>query len=121
MGAKTDERFAREYRLCNSADYKAGFCRSLTKHSGIFIFRARANGRDSARLGFAVSSKAVKRAVVRNRIKRIIRESFRRKRRNLPTRDYVIVYRGPARPDPRRCREALERFWCAEISGAANG
>ena len=49
-----------------------------------------------ARLGLAVSRKVDKRAVVRNRIKRVLRDHFRRERHALPPGDYVVVARAGA-------------------------
>lgn len=49
-----------------------------------------------ARLGLAVSRKVDARAVVRNRIKRVLRDRFRRLRDTLPGGAYVVVARAPA-------------------------
>lgn len=51
------------------------------------------------RLGLAVSRKVDPRAVGRNRIKRILRDSFRLQRARLAAGDYVVV----ARPGASRC------------------
>jgi ribonuclease P protein component len=53
-------------------------------------------GGDGARLGLAVSRKVERRAVVRNRIRRIAREAFRHARAGLPAGDYVLVARRDA-------------------------
>lgn len=45
------------------------------------------------RLGFAIAKKQVKRAVDRNRLKRLFRESFRQSRARLPNKDFVIMVR----------------------------
>ena len=50
-----------------------------------------------ARLGLAVSRKVDPRAVARNRIKRALREEFRRRRAELAPGAYVVVARPPAR------------------------
>jgi ribonuclease P protein component len=50
-----------------------------------------------ARLGLAVSRKVDPRAVGRNRIKRALREEFRRRRAELAPGAYVVVARPPAR------------------------
>ena len=47
-------------------------------------------------MGLAIAKKAVKRAVDRNRIKRIIRESFRHVQHDLPNIDVVIMCRTSA-------------------------
>ncbi len=43
------------------------------------------------RLGFAIAKKQIKRAVDRNRLKRIFRESFRQHQAQLPNKDFVIM------------------------------
>ena len=53
-------------------------------------------GGDVPRLGLAVSRKVSPDAVVRNRIKRALREEFRRIRNALPGGDYVLVARHGA-------------------------
>ncbi|GAB3746388.1 ribonuclease P protein component [Lysobacter olei] len=54
---------------------------------------------EASRLGLAVSRKVDPRAVGRNRIKRILRETFRLHRGRLAAGDYVVV----ARPGASRC------------------
>jgi ribonuclease P protein component len=49
-----------------------------------------------ARLGLAVSRKVDRRAVGRNRIKRLLRDEFRHLRPRLPPGSYVIVARAGA-------------------------
>jgi ribonuclease P protein component len=49
-----------------------------------------------ARLGLAVSRKVDSRAVIRNRIKRVLRDHFRRQRAALAGGAYVVVARPPA-------------------------
>ena len=56
-------------------------------------------GAQPARLGLAVSRKVDPRAVGRNRIKRALRDGFRRHRAQLAGGDYVLV----ARRDAREC------------------
>lgn len=54
---------------------------------------------DASRLGLAVSRKVDPRAVGRNRIKRVLRDTFRLHRARLAAGDYVVV----ARPGASRC------------------
>lgn len=64
-----------------------------------------------ARIGFAVSRKVDRRAVVRNRIKRIARELFRQRRADLPAGDYVFMGRREAASASRaELRRDLERL-----------
>lgn len=72
----------------------------------------------AARIGFAVSRKVDRRAVIRNRIKRVLRDHFRRHRFALAAGAYVVVARPPAArasgPEliaafEHACRQALRR------------
>jgi ribonuclease P protein component len=76
------------------------------------------NDRGHARLGMAVGSRAVPTAVGRNRLRRLIRESFRRHRDGLPAVDVVVIARAPAAGAPNReVFASLARLW-GEIGGA---
>lgn len=55
----------------------------------------RPNGLDTARLGVVVAKKLAKRANVRNLLKRIARELFRRHRAELPAHDLVVRLHAP--------------------------
>jgi ribonuclease P protein component len=57
----------------------------------MFTVLARINGSDAARLGLAVSKKHCKLAVRRNRIKRLVRESFRVHQAELGGLDVVVM------------------------------
>ena len=73
---------------------------------------SRANTMDHARLGLAISARAVPRAVDRNRIKRQTRESFRQHGAALPALDIVLLARAGAGGAARsELRGALERLW----------
>ncbi|MCF7223674.1 ribonuclease P protein component [Marilutibacter chinensis] len=64
-----------------------------------------------ARLGLAVSRKVDPRSVGRNRIKRALRETFRRHRERLPAGDYVVVARpGASRLPGAALRQAFEQL-----------
>ncbi len=86
----------REARLCRAGDFAA-----LRQASGrfggrCFSVRYRQNELGHARMGLAISKRVSKRAVERNRIKRLARESFRRIRHDLPAVDLVLMAREQA-------------------------
>ena len=70
-------RFSRQSRLLKPAEFKLVFQQPIRSGDDCFRILARTNGIKHHRLGMAVSKKACAKAVGRNRIKRVVRESFR--------------------------------------------
>ena len=67
----------------------------------------------------AVGVRAAGGAVNRNRLRRLIRESFRMHREQLPAVDVLVTARGDAAKAPNRAVfESLARFWQA-VAGAS--
>lgn len=62
----------------------------------------RPNGTTCARLGVVVAKKLAKRANVRNLVKRIVREQFRKHRAALPAVDIVMRLHAPVDAATRR-------------------
>jgi ribonuclease P protein component len=71
----------------------------------------------SARLGLIVAKRHVPRAHARNRIKRVLRESFRLRRPELPAFDIVIQV-AQKTDDIAPIREYAERLWADLIASA---
>lgn len=88
--------FPRSARLRSAADFSA--LRSARGRGGNAHFQLRyeSTGHDTARVGLAVSRRVSKRAVERNRIKRLVRETFRRARADLPLVDILVIARPAA-------------------------
>lgn len=86
----------RELRLRLAGDFAALRTSSGRLGGRCFHLRYRPNGLDHARLGLAISKRASKLAVERNRLKRLLRESFRRIRDQLPPVDVVVMAREQA-------------------------
>lgn len=83
-------------RLRRAADFAALRNATGRLQARHFLLRWIETSGDAARLGLAVSRKVSKRAVERNRIKRIIRESFRSQREALPPVDLLVIARTSA-------------------------
>lgn len=83
--------------------------RYANRHFTLLI-RRRTTG--PARLGLAISKKQAKRAVDRNRLKRLIRESFRHRQHQMPTLDVVAMARRAAvAADCETLRESLDTLF----------
>jgi len=70
-------KFSRQSRLLKPAQFKSVFQQPIRSSDDFFRILARVNQENHHRLGMAVSKKACSKAVGRNRIKRVVRESFR--------------------------------------------
>ena len=70
-------KFRRQSRLTQSSQFQRVFRQSQTSGDAYFRVLARANELGHSRLGLAVSKRVARSAVVRNRLKRVVRESFR--------------------------------------------
>ncbi len=70
--------FGKHNRLLTSSDFQRVFDKPPIRapHPSILIL-AKPNRRNAQRLGLVIAKKHVKKAVQRNRLKRLIRESFR--------------------------------------------
>jgi ribonuclease P protein component len=105
-------RFSRNDRLTRPAEFQRVFSHPVKIGSRLFTVLARPNELDHARLGIAVSKKNVRKAVARNRIKRIIRESFRMMRDQLGALDIVVIARRGADGESRgTLRDTLNEQW----------
>jgi len=99
-------------RLRKAGEFEALRARGRRVHEGCFTARLRANDLGHARLGLAIAVKLAGNAVERNRIRRVIRESFRLHQPELPAVD-VVVGAGPKvrdAPNP-ALRAALDVLW----------
>ncbi len=95
MGASQPaSRFPKAKRLLNAGDYSRVFeqpdARASHRH---LLLLARNNERGRHRLGLVIAKKNVKRAVERNRIKRVTREFFRQLPDSQPHMDVIMLAR----------------------------
>jgi len=64
-------------RLKKEKDFRRVFDRGRVVNSDLMSVKFLANGMDDTRVGFIVSKKVFKKAVLRNKIKRMLRETMR--------------------------------------------
>lgn len=88
--------FPRAARLLKKGDFAR--LRQSSRRIGSRYFSAeyRSNEGTVARLGQAVSRRVSKLAVQRNRLKRLVRDSFRHQRLQLPGLDILVIPRSAA-------------------------
>ena len=104
--------FPASARLDHSAQFSRVFRDGMRSRDGYFTLLARPNQLGFARLGMAISRKHAGNAVRRNRIRRVIRESFRHRRAMLAGLDIVVLGRpGLGRMDNARLFASLDRHW----------
>lgn len=102
-------RFARPQRLLNAAAFDAVYSRRLRVVDDHFAVNAAPNTLGHARLGLSIGAKAVGNAVARNRVKRVVRDHFRRAAPDLGGLDLVVGARNAARTAHNaQLRESLE-------------
>jgi ribonuclease P protein component len=84
--------FPRAHRLLTSNDFQRVFQAPIKSSDAFFTVLARSTSQNQpARLGLAIARKQLKRAVDRNRVKRLVRECFRLQ---APAAlDYVVMTR----------------------------
>ena len=109
-GVVASERFPRAARVRAKAEFGRVFDAGKRTADPLMALHWLAD--DAApRLGLAVSRKVDPRAVGRNRIKRVLRDDFRRRRALLQPGAYVLVVRGAAaKADGAALRQAFERL-----------
>lgn len=104
------EDFPRTARLLSGREFQRVF--DHRKAISNSLFRIHHAPAETARLGLAVSKRVSPKAVVRNRIRRQIRESFRLKRAELAPCDYIVLARpATATATPTELRTALDQLW----------
>lgn len=120
--AGVSSRFPPAARVRAKADYARVFEQARRTADPLLVLH-RVAGESPARLGLAVSRKVSTRAVVRNRIKRALREQFRLLRPQLQPGDCVVVARsGAATATSAQLRaafvKALQRAGALRASGS---
>jgi ribonuclease P protein component len=99
-------------RLPDAAAFSRVFSTAKRSRDSLFTVLSSANGLACARLGLAISKKHCRAASGRNRLKRIVRESFRQHQHELEGLDVVVLGQpGTSRADNERLFDSLAGHW----------
>ncbi|MGB0733995.1 MAG: ribonuclease P protein component [Pontibacterium sp.] len=109
----TKFKYPREVRLLTGGEFQHVFDNATLKVPDQHILLlARPSNHDHPRIGFVIAKKNVRLAVQRNRVRRIIRESFRLNQHNIPPVDIVILARrGLADVESEDLHKLIKRCW----------
>jgi len=106
------ERFQKHQRLNKPSEFSSVFGKNERSADSCFLVLARQNGLGYSRLGLAVSRQKLRKAVDRNRIKRLIRESFRKNQQILAGLDLVVLpQKHIEKSGNRSLQESLNIHW----------
>ena len=99
-------------RVRRKSEFETAYAQGWRLGDGFFGVIVRPNGAAGARLGLAIGTKVAGNSVERNRIRRVIRESFRVRQLDLPAVDLIVSARARVRAarNP-ELRASLESLW----------
>jgi ribonuclease P protein component len=112
VGASTGESFPRQLRLTRACEFQQVFKNNFRHADACVTILVGKKQGVCPRLGFAIARKQVPKAVGRNRLKRLFRESFRKAQHRLPNRDLVIMVRREIQlVGTDKVRAAMDQHW----------
>ena len=110
--SSVSRRFPRASRLTDKPQFDVVHRQGQRASDALFLVITRVNEAGRARLGLAVGVKAAGNAVARNRLKRLVRESFRHRQQDLPAVDVVVNARAAASKSANgEIRASLSQHW----------
>jgi len=110
--ATNNQRFRRSQRLLSAKDFGGVFSAAEKSADKYFVILYSTRAGDSARLGFAIAKKRIALATSRNRLKRLVRESFRKHAATLPVVDLVVMANSrAASADNETLNKSLDNHW----------
>lgn len=103
---------ASQYKLISKDDFQFVFAKARKVQGKHLLALHRPNQRPYARLGMVIAKHRLKRAVDRNLLRRIIRESFRVKKESLKGLDIIVLLRSECTPLGKKdLRDAVDNLW----------
>lgn len=105
----------RRARLANRRDFDRVFAARQAVSNRFFRVHwaaTDASARRGPRIGLAIAKRVARRAVDRNRLRRLARESFRARRDRLQPLDFIVLARPAAvNAENRMLLQALDQLW----------
>ena len=111
--SKSPKTFKKNQRLLTSADFSRVFDDAPFRaaHEN-FLILSRTSAATNPRLGLVIAKKNIRKAHDRNRIKRLIRESFRQKQHKFVAIDAIVLARkGADKLTNHEILKVLEGLW----------
>jgi len=113
--------FGVDLRLRSKLQFDAVYAGGRRLDDRFFALRVKANGLAHPRVGLAVAVKTAGSAVKRNRLRRLVRESFRLAQGELPAVDIVVAAKFAAAGAPATSlRDSLATLWKRVASTCAS-
>ena len=107
--------------MLTHAQFKSVFSNPIKASSAEITLLAIPNTEQHPRMGLTVAKRYVKRANQRNRIKRVIRDSFRLNQHDIPHLDIVVLVRnGVMEMENAEINKLIEKLW-RKLSRRYNG
>ncbi len=114
-------RFGAELRLRSKPQFDAIYAAGRRLDDRFFALRIKPNETGRPRVGLAVAVKTAGNAVKRNRLRRLVRESFRLAQHDLPAVDVVVAAKIAAvTAPPATLRASLATLWQRVASTCAS-
>jgi len=112
--------FQKHQRLSRPSEFQRVFKTRVRSSDNLFLVLACENGLPHSRLGLAVSKEKLRKAVSRNSVKRLVRESFRMNADMLTGLDLVVLPQKKIDLSDRQVlRDSLNLHW-RKVSGCKN-
>jgi ribonuclease P protein component len=111
--ANISNSYPKSARLITSADFSHVFDKQIARSvDDVFILLAAPSAENRPRVGLAIAKKRAKRAVDRNKLKRVIRESWRLNCQDYGNFDVVVMIKpGAHKHENQVLRDKLSRHW----------